>query len=289
MEVKSPIFIIGAGRSGSTIFQRMFCAHTNVAWFTRFHAKYKSNIEPLKYLTYIGDFPIVGPRLRSFLDPGEFYEIWELTNPGFSTPCRDLQALDVTNKNRKNIISLLSKIVTKRKNRPLIKLTGWPRVGFLKEIFPDAKFIHVIRDGRAVANSTMQVNFWWGWRGPYNWRWGNLDERYNEEWIKHEKSFVALAGIQWKILMDSIAEVRKHVDDRNFLEVQYESLCKDPINVFKDVVDFCELEWTGKFEKDLARFSLRSQDFKWSEDLTDDQKNILEGILSEHLKRHKYL
>jgi len=31
------------------------------------------------------------------------------------------------------------------------KYTGWSRIAFFKEIFPEARFVHVIRDGRAVA------------------------------------------------------------------------------------------------------------------------------------------
>lgn len=61
---------------------------------------------------------------------------------------------------------VLSKTLTKKRNRLLFKITGWPRVGFLHEIFEDAKFIHLIRDGRAVAYSLLQQPWWEGWRGP---------------------------------------------------------------------------------------------------------------------------
>src|SRR3712207_7426845 len=44
----------------------------------------------------------------------------------------------------------------------------------LSEIFKDAKFIHLMRDGRAVANSLLHVYFWSGWKGPGNWGWGQL-------------------------------------------------------------------------------------------------------------------
>ena len=37
------------------------------------------------------------------------------------------------------------------------KFTGWPRARLLAAVFPEAKFVHVLRDGRSVANSYVQV------------------------------------------------------------------------------------------------------------------------------------
>jgi len=288
MQVKDPIFIIGAGRSGSSIFHRMFCTHPNVAWLSRWHAKYSSNLEKIKYLIYMGDLPIVGWKLRKYVDPSECYQLWEQMCPGFSLTCRDLNADDVTNKNKLRIQTMLSRVLTEKKHRLLIKLTGWPRISFIREIFPDAKFIHLVRDGRAVSNSTLHVDFWWGWRGPEGWRWGELSDKNKAAWKKHNYSFVALAGIQWKILMESMEVARNQVDSKDFLEVKYEDFCDDPINGFKKVANFCELEWTKDFERNLNHFTLASQDFKWKEQMTVKQINILADLLDEHLTRYGY-
>lgn len=288
MKVKDPIFIIGAGRSGSSIFHRMFSTHPNVAWLSRWHAKHSSRLEKIRYLNYLGDIPIVGNRLRKYVDPSECYQLWEQICPGFSMPCRDFDADDVTNINKKRIQAAFSKVLTNKKHRLLIKLTGWPRISFIREIFPDAKFIHIVRDGRAVSNSTMHVDFWWGWRGPEGWRWGALSDENKAVWEKHNKSFVALAGIQWKILMDSMDVARTHIDSKDFLEIKYEDFCNNPVNDFKRVAEFCDLDWTNCFEKNLNRFTLGSQDFKWKEQMTEKQINILDDVLNEHLTKYGY-
>lgn len=288
IKVKDPIFIIGAGRSGSSIFHRMFCSHPNIAWLSRWHAKYSSKLERVRYLTYMGDLPIVGQKLRKYVDPSECYQLWEQMCPGFSLPCRDFNADDVTNRNKQRIQTMLSKVVTGKKHRLLIKLTGWPRIGFIREIFPDAKFIHVVRDGRAVSNSTLHVDFWWGWRGPESWRWGVLSDENKELWKKHDYSFVALAGIQWKILMESMELAKNEIDSKELLEVKYEELCDDPTNEFKRVAKFCEFDWTKEFERNLNHFALGSQDFKWKEQMTGKQISILEDVLSEQLSRYGY-
>lgn len=288
MDIKKPIFIIGAGRSGSSIFHRMFCTHSDVAWLSKWHARYYSNLEIIKYLSYLGDIPIFGSRIRQLVDPSECYELWDRVCPGFGTPCRDLGEEDVTVNNKKKIRELFSRIVSNKKSRVLIKITGWPRIGFIREIFPDAKFIHVVRDGRAVTNSTMNVDFWWGWRGPSNWRWGELTPQDFDDWEKHNRSFVALAGIQWRILMNAMILAKTKADDKNFLEIRYEDLCRNPGESFKMVTNFCELDWTTGFERNLQSFSLGSQDYKWKEQFTESQRTVLEDVLKDHLKLFGY-
>ena len=289
MKVIAPIFIIGTGRSGSSIFHRMFSSHPNAAWLSQLHARYPTRLEFIKHIMHAINYPLIGRRLRSILDPGECYELWEYICPGFSAPCRDLRADDVTKKSKNRIQDTFSQIVTKKKNRLLIKLTGWSRVGFIREIYPDAKFIHILRDGRAVTNSTLQVDFWWGWRGPQNWRWGELTSHDKDLWVKHNQSFVVLAGIQWKILMDAIEHAKQLINGRNFMEVKYEDICKDPVGVFKKTLIFCELDWSNKFESGLDKFKLESTDFKWKENLTGNQQIALEEVIGDHLKRYGYI
>jgi hypothetical protein len=76
-----------------------------------------------------------------------------------------------------------------------------PRISFLYAIFPDARFVHVLRDGRAVANSRLNASFWKGWHGLNIWG-GQMPEHYRQEWERHRRSFVALAGIEWKTHID---------------------------------------------------------------------------------------
>ena len=58
--------------------------------------------------------------------------------------------------------------MTEKRDRLLLKISGWPKIGILFEIFEGAKFVHVARDGRAVVNSPLDTYFWNGWIGPEN-------------------------------------------------------------------------------------------------------------------------
>lgn len=289
MKIEKPIFIIGTGRCGSTIFHRMFSKQPNVAWLSSLCNKFPNKPEINKFITNAMDYSILGKCLARKIKPGECYGFWETHCKGFRQPCRDLIPEDVTNKVRENVSNALARTLTKKRYRLLVKITGWPRIGFLHEIFNDAKFIHVVRDGRAVVNSLITRDWWWGWRGPQNWRWGELTPSQKEEWEKFNKSFVALAAIQWKILMDAVEKGEEYIDGHNFLEIQYEELCASPISVFKKAVDFCNLEWSKKFETMLNDFKMKNTNYKWQNDLTPYQQFIIEEITCKYLKKYNYL
>jgi len=277
VKVEKPIFIVGVGRSGSTLFYRMFSEHPNVAWLSaRVGDGFPDRPAFNGLLMRVIEFPIVGGWLGRVNSPGEPYDFWEFHCRGFSEPCRDLLPDDVTIKVRNRLRSVLAKTLTAKRNRLLIKITGWPRIGFLHEIFPDAKFIHMTRDVRAVINSMISVDWWWGWRGPQNWRWGELTSAQREEWERFNRSFIALAGIELRILADAMENAKQFIPEDSFMEVEYEHLCADPLGVFRQVTGFCELEWSSEFESAIKKHRLKSANEKWREELTSEQQEIVE-------------
>lgn len=288
MDVKKPIIIVGVGRSGSTAFQEAFRFHPQVVWLSRLCSSYPRRPQLNRLLMEALDVPVIGSYLQREIEPGEVYRFWEYYAHGFRTPFRDLVASDVTVTTKKRVRKVLSRMTTRKRDRLLIKITGWSRIGFLHEIFPDAKFVHILRDGRAVANSMINVDWWGGWEGPQNWRYGDLTPEQYAEWERYDRSFVALAGIQWKILMDAMDRAKAQLDSNSFCEVRYEDLCADPVGVYKDVVGFCDLPWSQEFEKTIRRQRWSSTNDKWKQEFTPDQQQVLNCVLKDHLARYGY-
>jgi hypothetical protein len=287
MDIVKPIFIIGSGRSGSSIFHEMFSKHSDVTWLSKYCEKYPHKPHLNKFLMQLNNIPLIN-KFIPWNYPGECYNFWEFYCKGFRTPFRDLTSEDVSVKANKNIKAALSKMLTKKRSTLLIKITGWPRIGYLQHIFPDAKFIHIIRDGRAMVNSMLNVNWWWGWRGPQNWRWGELSEEQHKLWAKFNYSFVALAGIELVKLMEAIEKAKKNTDSNNYMEIKYEELCADRLEVFQNVLSFSELKWSTKYEKKIDSFTLRSANDKWQKEFTENQINILNSVLSEYQSHYNY-
>jgi hypothetical protein len=155
-------------------------------------------------------------------------------------------------------------------------------------MFERARFVHVIRDGRAVANSLLNVYFWWGWRGPENWRWGPLPDQFREEWEQSERSFVVLAAIQWKMHMAAVELSKGQIEASEFFELRYEDLCENPRETIATVLEFAGIEWNPVFEREFLRFNLKNTNEKWKTDLNSVQQRLLEKSLAESLNRYGY-
>jgi hypothetical protein len=234
------------------------------------------------------DIPVLKSFLYGRIHPGECYPFWFHYYPGFKESFRDLTAEDVTPSVASGLTATLEKIPTSKRHRLLLKITGWPRVGFLKTLFPDARFIHIVRDGRAVVNSMLQVRWWWGWRGPENWRWGPLTDEQYEEWKSHNFSFVALAAIEWKLLMEAYEKACHSLDTEHLFNLRYEDLCTDPMSEFRKVIDFCDLTWCRSFERVVQKTRLVNTNYKWKQDLNGDQQKMVNEILEPWLNKLGY-
>jgi hypothetical protein len=171
----------------------------------------------------------------------------------------------------------------------LHKFTGWPRAGFIAAVLPEARFINVVRDGRAVVASGLKTPWWRGHRGPEQWPWGHLPPEYAAEWEASGRSFVLLAGLGWKLLMDAYASARDLVPADRWLDVRFEDVLADPRSCFKEMLAHMELEEERSFVRALSgtRFAAdRGEAFR--QELGPAAVELLERSLSGHLRRWGY-
>lgn len=240
------------------------------------------------------DSPLIGTALaRGIIEPGhlkpsEAYAYWEQIAPGFSEPFRDLVDTDLTERTRTNLVAAVERITVPARPTPLIKITGWPRMGYLLKAFPDARFIHVVRDGRAVVNSIMQIDFWEGWKGTKGWRGLEMTNEQRARWEQSGQSFVTLGAMELADMFDAMIKAVPLVPTEQFLEIKYEDLCDDPTGIFQNVTDFCDLDYTAEFDAAITDFGFRNTNNKWQRDLTDLQQRQLESELSQHLTHWGY-
>jgi hypothetical protein len=257
-------------------------------WLSQLCHKYPEKPEWNRMAVAAMDNPLLRRLLGGKLRPAENYRFWDHYAYGFSEPCRDLVRSDVSARVRKQVRAAFEPMLTARRNRLLLKITGWSRIGFLNEIFEDAKFIHILRDGRAVASSLLHVNFWRGWYGPQGWRAGLLSPEDQATWESYDRSFTALAGIEWRIQMRAMESARQALDPQLFLEVKYETFCEQPVESFRQVLEFAELPWSAGFERDIREASIKSTSNRWRDDLAPRQQAILDDLLRDDLRRYGY-
>ncbi len=288
-KIIQPIVIVGTGRCGSTVFHRLLSTHPQVMWLSGLAKLYPTSPVWNRWaVTAVGHRPL-RRLLGRWIRANEQYRFWDKHTYGcFSEPCRDLVRSDVTARVRKNVRATLEPMLTRRRNRLLLKITGWPRIGFLNEIFEDAKFIHMVRDGRAVASSLLHVEFWRGWYGPQEWRAGLLSPGDQAIWESYDRSFAALAALEWRIQMRAMEAASRQLDPGRFLEIKYESFCEQPVDTMRRVLEFADLPPSASFEAEVKAASIRSTSNRWRQDLTSGQQAILDDLLGEDLRRLGY-
>jgi len=290
MRVTKPIFIVGTGRCGSTAFHRLLGMHPQLMWLSGFAEEFPNRPSWNRWAVTAMGNPLLRRIFRTRIKPGENYGFWYTHAYGFAEPGRDLLGSDVTPRVKKQVHAAIEPMLTPKRSRMLVKLTGWSRIGFLDEIFEDAKFIHIVRDGRAVASSLLHINAWqWrGWYGPYSWRYGPLSAEDHAAWEASNRSFAVLAGLQWRIHTRAIEAARQALDPKRFLEVRYEALCEQPLETCLRVLEFAELQRDAGFERHVKRTPMKDMTARWRVDLSAEQQARLTDVLREDLQRYGY-
>ena len=251
------VFIVGTGRCGSTLVHEILAKHAAFGFISNI----EDNILPLNrfgrwnsflYRTSLGKFTQKGG-LR--FAPSEAYRlIANEVSPIYADSCRDLTERDVTPWLEMRFRRFFeARTQAQGKSIFLHKYTGWPRIRFFLRIFPQARFIHIVRDGRAVANSWLQMKWWDGFRGPEQWHWGALQGAYRKEWEDSGYSFVVLGALAWKILMDAFWEAERVLPPEQYLRIRFEDVLKNPRGSFGQMLKFCGIDWNGEFERHFAR------------------------------------
>jgi hypothetical protein len=288
MPITKPIFIVGTGRCGSTLFHDVLCQHEELGWLTQLVAKYphrpQLNAMAMKAL----QTPLISALVRNRFYPSEPYSFWERYCPGFSRPFRDILDTDVTPRVSMRIHSAVEKSIPDDL-RFIAKITGWPRVSYLEAIFPDAVFIHIIRDGRAVVNSVISAPFFDGWTGPSQWARGELNEVQHKAWMNSGKSFIVLAAIGWENRMNAFDATSKKMNKENYMEIKYEEFCDKPRDTLEQVLKFIGISPNESFFNDVNNnFKLKNQNDKWKTDLSEIQQYLLDDYLGTSLKIYGY-
>ncbi len=288
------VFCLGTGCCGSSLVQEILARHDDVGFL--------SNVDDrLGRLDLDGR--LNGPLYRHVpqrwtrkgrvrFAPSEGYRaLAAQVSPLLSYPGRSLTAEDATPWLSERFAAFFQER-RQAQHTPVFlhKFTGQSRAGFIAAALPGARFIHIVRDGRAVASSFMRQSWWAGEHGrSQSWAVSGLPPAYRDEWERSGRSYVLLAGLAWKSMIDDHEEARKSLPEADWLELRYEDVLTDPTPTFAAMLQHMGLEVDAEFRRTLDGYALdnsRAESFR--QELDTRSLALLDESLGGHLERLGY-
>jgi len=156
----APLFLVGSERSGTTWLRLILSHHPRLSWSNEFEYA-------VDRVSDRGDWP----RLDGYYKWLDTHRIFRAT--GFTID----KSLDYP-----SLIKSFLRQRAQRDGKPLVGATVHRHFDRLLHVWPDARFIHMVRDGRDVANSAIKL----GWAGT---TWFGIDQ-----WVEAERLWDRLAA-----------------------------------------------------------------------------------------------
>lgn len=212
----APIFIVGCARSGTTLLQSLLASHPEIASFpeSKFFVDLVRMPEDLSHRYAWG---IIAPNLRSTMET--FLD--EVEHPELKSKLPPLPLIRLYVRSFKAILADLTRLQGKS-----IWLEKTPehlhRLKYIEVYIPEAKIIHIIRNGEDVVASLYDL----AKRHPNHW--GNT--------LKTVDDCIQ----RWS---DDIAITHQYLYKPNHTLIRYEQLVDNPTDEVKRLCDFVGVQF----------------------------------------------
>ncbi len=260
-QLNNPIFLIGCARSGTTLLSELLGSHPEVANWSELNDIWDPQGYPWHASTY--ETPPV------WANPTAYTSRWWRDTEPRTEQLRALFGLYQWLRRRPYFLN----------KTPLNTF----RIPYLLTMFPTARFIHLIRDGRAVVFS-------------YTHKQLEKINAYPEPYqaIGLASSFDELAHRLAKFWKANLAEVEQQdaklgLSKRSLLlEVTYEDLCADTVTVLDRICDYLGLA-PGQLSLAARQMALENQNYKWQRGFPAELAASLTEAMEPMLSQKGYL
>lgn len=149
------------------------------------------------------------------------------------------------------------------------------RIGVLHEMFPDARFLHIVRDPYSIVPSSIRL---WqslgdgqGFQEPRN--------EHVEEWVFEN----------YRRMYGGFFKHRDEIAPQRLYEIRYEDLVKDPPAKMREIYEKLDLGGFDKVEAPLAEYLTQQKDYKTNKhQLEPELKAKIDDVWREYQERYGY-
>ncbi|MDD4974737.1 MAG: sulfotransferase [Bacteriovorax sp.] len=305
--ITKPIFIVGLPRSGTSMLYNLLCAHEKAAYITNSINACPESICTIEWLRKKFNFNASGERFLAdsintdFGSPSEPALLWGkwMGRDVDSLYWEEKRLACFSSEKIQEIYTDVRRILFTfggLKNNDKRFICKYPvmqtELRMVQDLFPDAHFIHIVRDSRPAANSLLKL---------YHLT-NNQIKKIKHPWVTYIVPYPRVKTLQGyidqfgaddirttaNVWQDSIELVHQTAPDlKNFIEVRYEDILTNPSLELKRLFDFCELNWPSVDNKSFqSEFEIIG--------ITHHQNNykdfeVIESITGRMLKKLKYL
>lgn len=239
----SPVFIVGAERSGTTVFRLMLAHHPQLAVCSEF----EYIVDPIAHGQ---PFPEVNSYANQ-LQANWIFQDHKLTVD------RSLTYTELAH-------SFLNQVQERDRGQHVIAVVH-RNFDQLARLWPDARYIHIVRDPRDVARSVIGM----GWAGNV---WHGV-----ERWLDVEQT--------WNRMKPDLPGDR-------YLEVRQEDLILETEQTLSQVCQFIGVDYDARM-LDYPRYTTYSKPDpslleQWRRKLTPKQVGLIEGRVGDLLTDRRY-
>lgn len=271
-----PVFLFGMERSGTTLLSMMVGAHPEIAvplattgmWFD-FHRRLGDygGLADAADLDRITDDVLAHERIRLWRTELDRERIRAALRPG----------------DFGSVVAAFHGEYARAHGKPRwanIDIANLDNMHVVNRWFPDARFVHIVRDGRDVALSNQTMPY-----GP-----GNIAE----------------CAVAWRHRIHTSLRMGDILGAQRYLAFRYESLISEPHTTLERICRFLELSFSDRMlsygetvdervpaEKQWLWPELKSPPQlskvdRWRREMSDNQRIVFEGIAGDTLREMGY-
>lgn len=149
------------------------------------------------------------------------------------------------------------------------------RIDLLQEMFPEAIFIHIVRDPFVVYPSTVKL-------------WKSLYETHGLQ----KPNFSGLEDYVFSTgnkLYERLEQTRNLVDDRRYYELKYEDLVADPVNEIRKLYHHLNLGNFSGVESELLAYTQSNANYKPNKyKMNDEEMQKVSNKWGKIIQRYGY-
>ena len=298
--MKRPIFVFGSPRSGVTLLEIILGSHPDLGWLSQYN-----NLLPsrpiISILSRLYEFPILGSSLyelawektffsKSILPiPYESWNFWERNLPSFKKGVQAMVshppgAVNITDDEVINIRKLIDRCATfQGKPRFFATYGDYPRIQYLSQAFPDALFIHIVRDGRAVCESYFRMNqqgSFQSWGERHLW-FRHMPQTWYKSFTEKHYNLFGFGVYRWKYYLDLCRQESSQISPERFMQIHYEDIVQNPILAIQRIESFAGLRSSTRVDHFVKKIPPINCNTKWRKALTTEQLDQFFEIVTE--------